>query len=92
MHLENYGTIASSSSTGSAVQLPNMDEGKRKEDHELGMTGRDDDERSFSSADSAQAGVKRIEAISSTWTKWSLAFAYLGSVSSRLLFKPAIWI
>lgn len=42
-----------------------------------------------SSYDSAQAGVKRIEATSTTWTKWSLLCAYAGYVctisqSSRL--------
>lgn len=80
MPFESYGTIASSSSAGSAVPLPIMDDREKKDDHELGSPVRDDDERSLSSADSAQAGVKRIEAISTTWTKWSLAFAYIGSV------------
>ena len=36
-----------------------------------------DDASSLSSAD-AQAGVKGIEAISSTWTKTSLIIAYVG--------------
>lgn len=27
---------------------------------------------------SAQAGVKRLEAVSTTWSKWSLYLAYLG--------------
>ena len=41
----------------------------------------DGDERSSSSSDDdPQAGVKNIEAISQTWTKWSLVFAYVGSV------------
>lgn len=31
-------------------------------------------------SDAAQAGVKRQEAISSTWSRTSLLFAYLGSV------------
>lgn len=30
--------------------------------------------------DDAQAGVKRIEATSTTWTKWSLYCAYAGYV------------
>ncbi|KAL8707870.1 MAG: hypothetical protein Q9220_007154 [cf. Caloplaca sp. 1 TL-2023] len=37
----------------------------------------DGDDRSSMSSD-AQNGVKNIEAISQTWTKWSLAIAYLG--------------
>ena len=36
-----------------------------------------DDRSSFSSKD-AQQGVKGIEAISQTWTQWSLIAAYLG--------------
>lgn len=39
---------------------------------------RDDDEVSFSSDGSMTAGVKRIEAVSTAWTKWSLALAYIG--------------
>ena len=35
------------------------------------------------SQDYAQAGVKRLEAISSTWTKTGLYVAYLGSVQFR---------
>jgi hypothetical protein len=35
------------------------------------------------SYDSAQAGVKRLEAISSTWSKTGLYVAYLGYVSSQ---------
>lgn len=33
---------------------------------------------STSSDDDAQAGVKNIEIISQTWTKWSLLCAYIG--------------
>jgi len=33
---------------------------------------------SDSESDSAQAGVKRLEAISTTWTKKSLIMAYIG--------------
>ena len=42
----------------------------------------DEDVRSESSHDSdeVQAGVKRIEAISTTWTTISLIFAYIGCV------------
>ena len=35
------------------------------------------DQSSVASSD-VQTGVKKIEAISSTWTKWSLIFAYVG--------------
>ena len=38
----------------------------------------DDDDQSSLSSDNTQAGVKNIEAISQTWTKWSLISAYLG--------------
>lgn len=38
----------------------------------------EDAEEDASSADSAQAGVKRLEAISSAWSKWDLYVAYLG--------------
>ena len=48
----------------------------------------DDDRSSLNSYDSVQAGVKNIEAISQTWTRWSLVSAYLGYVS-RFLFGLA---
>ena len=38
------------------------------------------DDRSSTISDDGQAGVKHIEAISQTWTKWSLVVAYLGYV------------
>ena len=37
-----------------------------------------DEGSSMSSDDDAQAGVKTIEIISQTWTKWSLLSAYIG--------------
>ena len=37
----------------------------------------DDDQSSLSSSDD-QVGVKNIEVISQTWTKWSLVAAYAG--------------
>ncbi|KAL8953575.1 MAG: hypothetical protein Q9222_000570 [Ikaeria aurantiellina] len=37
-----------------------------------------DGDDSSSLASDTQTGVKNIEAISQTWTKWSLAIAYLG--------------
>ena len=39
----------------------------------------DDDRSSLSSYD-AQHGVKNIEAVSQTWTKWALVAAYAGYV------------
>ena len=41
-----------------------------------------DDRSSLSSDDDAQAGVKAIEAVSQTWSKWSLLMAYLGWVKA----------
>ena len=37
-----------------------------------------DDDSSLSSDEYAQAGVKTIEAVSQTWSKWSLVTAYIG--------------
>lgn len=37
----------------------------------------EDDQSSFSSEET-QTGVKTIEAVSQTWTRWSLIAAYLG--------------
>ena len=37
-----------------------------------------EDQSSLSSDDDAQAGVKAIEAVSQTWSKWSLIMAYVG--------------
>ncbi len=45
------------------------------------------DSSSLNSNEDAQAGVKNIEAISQTWTKWSLVSAYVGSVSHHHLRK-----
>lgn len=38
----------------------------------------DGDDRSSLSSDDAQTGVKRVEAVSLTWTKWGLIAAYVG--------------
>lgn len=38
----------------------------------------EDERSSISSGDDTQAGVKRIEVVSQTWTTWSLVFAYVG--------------
>ncbi|KAL9019249.1 MAG: hypothetical protein Q9185_003494 [Variospora sp. 1 TL-2023] len=43
----------------------------------------DDDRSSLSSDD--QIGVKNIEAISRTWTKWSLVCAYIGAFLNHSL-------
>lgn len=37
-----------------------------------------EDSRSSLSSDETQTGVKNIEAVSQTWTKWSLIAAYFG--------------
>lgn len=37
-----------------------------------------DDDLSSLSSEGAQAGVKEIEAISLSWTTWSLIMAYVG--------------
>jgi hypothetical protein len=90
VQLAQYGTIpltepASSSGSSSASSSANsellsgkMEGSEKKEQQHEADYARDVDERSLSSEDSAQAGVKRIEAISTTWTKWSLGTAYLG--------------
>lgn len=41
------------------------------------------------SLDSAQAGVKRAEAIASTWTKTGLYVAYIGSVEINVIKQQA---
>ena len=46
---------------------------------------RGDDASSLSSTE-AQAGVKGIEAISKTWTRTSLAVAYVGFVHASFVF------
>ncbi|KAL8895025.1 MAG: hypothetical protein Q9192_003895 [Flavoplaca navasiana] len=45
--------------------------------HKEGFTQVDDDRSSLSSSDT-QHGVKNIEAVSQTWTKWALVTAYAG--------------
>ena len=35
---------------------------------------------SIDSSDSAQVGVKRLEAVAATWSKWALIMAYAGYV------------
>ncbi len=42
------------------------------------MAPDDGDSRSSFTSDEAQNGVKNIEAVSQTWTHWSLIIAYLG--------------
>ena len=38
----------------------------------------DDDMRSSADSTETQRGVKRVEAVSQTWTKWGLVWAYVG--------------
>ena len=54
-------------------------EQERQEDKDLPYIneGHPDDRTSLG-LDRVQAGVNNIEAISQTWTRWSLIFAYLG--------------
>lgn len=44
-----------------------------------------DESDSGRSSEDAQAGVKRIEAVSKAWTTVSLVFAYVGYVAARCL-------
>lgn len=53
-------------------------DGARVEENKSNAYVPDEDDRSSMSSYDAQAGVKGIEAISQSWTKWALAFAYLG--------------
>lgn len=87
LEVPDYGTIRESASASSSVSTSESAIGvslsenmqvKEKEDSRETATGREIDETSLDSEGSAQAGVRRIEAISSAWTKWSLAIAYLG--------------
>lgn len=58
-------------------------DGRRKEDVEMHPLADEPAVEDESDSDeSAQAGVKRAEAISTTWTKLSLYAAYLGCVTS----------
>lgn len=74
--------------------------GRRKEDVEMQPLADDppneahDSDSDTESDMSAQAGVKRAEAISSTWTKMGLYAAYLGCATSHPLKRhdrPANW-
>ena len=47
-------------------------------DKKIGLPAEDVRSEASDSSDEAQAGVKRIEAISTTWTTFSLIFAYIG--------------
>lgn len=67
-----YGTAAYGSAGDSGA-------GPQGHEKKLDTTFNNEDDRSsLYSEESAQAGVKRIEAISTAWTKWSLALAYVG--------------
>lgn len=70
----DYGTVESSSKDVEA-SVPLSHEGTKDR-----STAQEDDGLSLESDEAPQAGVKRIEAISTAWTKWSLAFAYIGCV------------
>ena len=47
--------------------------------------------RSSISSDESQSGVKNIEAVSQTWTQWSLIVAYVGSVLFSCHSLPVSW-
>lgn len=51
----------------------------------------DADDQSSLSSDETQAGVKNIEAISQTWTKWSLIAAYLGYINLFLSYVHTLF-
>lgn len=88
--MNTYGTLDATSGTdarsdveraaGSDSSVSTIS-GKREQTHSDYQPLLEDDRRSIMSEDShesAQAGVKRLEAISSTWSKTSLYVAYLG--------------
>ena len=52
-----------------------------QKDKDVAYVGEDD--RSSLTSYDAQAGVKGIEAISQTWSKWALISAYVGYVVYR---------
>jgi hypothetical protein len=45
---------------------------------------RDIDQSNGGKSEDVQAGIRKIEAISTAWTKWSLIVAYLSYVSSHV--------
>ena len=53
---------------------------RSERDKDAAVVGHEHYEEDNSSIDSdqTQVGVRRIEAISQTWTKWSLIVAYVG--------------
>lgn len=60
------------------IPMQKMGVGQRNQDVEASSNPSDDPD-----ADDAQAGVKNIEAVSMTWTKWGLIFAYLRFVGTN---------
>jgi hypothetical protein len=57
----------------------NLDEREKLKAHSYPSTyaGRDIDDIGADAGGETQAGIKKIEAISTAWTKWSLIIAYL---------------
>lgn len=53
------------------------DDAASSHDKNRTVTGYEESQSSLSS-DETQTGVKNIELVSQTWTKWSLVAAYLG--------------
>ena len=63
-----YELLKMSSSAEAASGKPDKDRSLVQED----------DHSSLSSEDDAQVGVKNIEIVSQTWSKWALVSAYIG--------------
>jgi len=69
---QNYGIIT-----------PKYRKEARDNDPELVV----DDSSSDTSSEDGQAGVKAIEAVSKTWTIWSLACPYTGYATNSTVWK-----
>ena len=89
-----YGSFCSCEREVDADSLPDIEsgvpsshtsllsrEGGRQKHMEMDRLADQASTTSEDSDDSAQAGVKRLEAIASTWTKTGLLIAYLGYVA-----------
>ncbi len=55
--------------------------------HDIDPEAVADDSSSDKSSEDGQAGVKAIEAVSKTWTIWSLACAYTGYAINSTVWK-----
>ena len=68
---------------GGMINMHSAGKAQSEPDKDTAVVNDDHYEEDDASVDSGQAqeGVKRIEAISQTWTKWSLIVAYVGYAS-----------